>query len=170
MSPPTSHSAAQIRRLFTQKEVACARYVRGVAQSLGLTESELRVLLCVSRERELSPGLLSLRTGISAPVTGAITARLVDADLVERRPHRRDGRSTVLRLTRRGAGVLERTFAHLADSLDMVFDELSEHEQEIVGRFVARIADASAEAAHAAAPHAAPAPTAIPAVPAARGR
>lgn len=147
MTPPTEHSAARVRWLFTQKELACGRYIRTAAASLQVSENELRTLLCIARHGELSLGLLRLRAGVSPAGTGAVVAQLVGAGLAERRPHRRDNRSFVVRLTDEGEAVLEVAFADLIARLDAVFEALSEHDRGVVQSFLARVADASADAA-----------------------
>lgn len=147
MPPPIEHSAARIRWLFAQKELACARYVRTAAEALEVSENELRTLVCIARHGELSLGLLRLRAGLSPAGAGAIVAQLVGAGLAERRPHLHDNRSFVVRMTDEGDAVLQVAFADLTARLDEVFETLSDHDRGVVHSFLARVADASADAA-----------------------
>ncbi|MDW5593369.1 MarR family winged helix-turn-helix transcriptional regulator [Conexibacter stalactiti] len=147
MGAPHEDSAARIRWLFAQKELACARYVRAVASSLELSENELRALVCIARHGEISPSLLSLRTGLSVQVVGAISSRLGELGLIERRRHERDRRSRLLRLTADAEATLQASFAALTERIDSVFEALPQRDRRVVAAFLERVADASAEAA-----------------------
>jgi DNA-binding MarR family transcriptional regulator len=142
-------TAQQMRRLLAEKELACDRYQRGVADATGLPEQDVRVLVCVSRHGRLTPALLALRVGLTPAVLGPPLARLLEAGLLERRPHPHDGRTSRITLTEAGAALLEREFAELADRLDAVFASLSADDRRTVTAFLAGLVDASADAAAA---------------------
>lgn len=149
MSVEIPHSGQHIRRLFSAKELACTRYQRAVARAAGISQPELRVLVCVARHGEITPSLLERRVGATAPTLGATIARLLDLNLVARRPHPRDGRSSLLRVTSEGAALLSEEFAELAARIDQVYESLPQRDRATVAAFLTRVADASAEAATA---------------------
>lgn len=140
-------SAERIRRLFTQKELACGRFVRATARSQGLSEAETQALLRVARHGEISAGLLRLRGGLSPQVAGALANRLVARGLLERHRHRGDRRTSLLRLTAEGEAVLQVALAPLTRRIDEVFEALPLGERQVVARYLARVADATAVAA-----------------------
>lgn len=153
MQPNPQHSGERIRWLFSQKELACGRYQRAVASAAGLSQSELRALLCIARHGSLTPSLLRLRLGSSGTALGATLARLDEAGLIERSAHPRDGRTTLLRLTEAATTLLSEGFAGLAERIDEVFAALPARDQRAVADFLAQVADASAAAAAAAEQH-----------------
>jgi len=170
MSDADVRSAERIRWLFAQKELACSRYERALARTLGLTEQELRALVVIARHGEISLTVLRLRVGgLSAQAASAVATRLERHDLVERRRDRDDRRRVLLRLTGEAEAVLQVGFAGLAARLDRVFLGLPEDQRTVVATFLARIADASAEAA-AEAETFPPAPAGADSVRAARRR
>ncbi len=139
-----------IRRLLTEKERACDRYLRSVARSLDVGEAEVRTLLCIARDGAMEPSLLGGQVGLSPVAAATIATRLTADGLLERAPHPRDGRSTVLTLSEAGGALLQQRFADLATRIDLVFERLPSEQQQIVAGFLAQLADASADAASAA--------------------
>ncbi len=135
-----------IRRLLTEKERACERYLRTVARSLGVGDTEIRALLCVARDGALEPARLGEQVGLSPIAAGSLVARLTADGLLERAPHPRDGRSTVLTLSEAGGLLVQERFADLAERIDDVYERLPGDQREIVAGFLAQLADASAEA------------------------
>lgn len=143
-------SGERVRRLLAQKDLACERYQRTIAQALGISELDVKVLVCVARQGEITPSLLALRAGVSRATLGPLLSRLAALELLVRRPNPRDGRSVVVALTPRAADLLETRFAGLAMRIDAVFEALPARERQVVGDYLRRLADASAEAALAA--------------------
>ena len=143
-------SGERARRLLAQKELACERYQRSIAQALGVSELDVKVLVCVARHGEVTPSLLALRAGVSRATLGPLLSRLDALELLARRPNPRDRRSVVVALTPRAADLLEARFAGLAMRIDAVFEALPPADRQVVGDYLRRLADASAEAALAA--------------------
>jgi DNA-binding MarR family transcriptional regulator len=74
----------------------------------GLTPSQRSVLSSLSRMGPSTLGAVAEAEGISAPSTSGIVSRLVEKELVARRPHPDDGRCMLVELTAAGAAELER--------------------------------------------------------------
>jgi DNA-binding MarR family transcriptional regulator len=150
MAVPTEFPPARIRWLFAQKELACARYARAAARTVGRSEHELRLLVTIARHDRISPSLLHLRAGISAAPAGAAIGELERAGLVTRCSQQGDHRRATLELTPEAEAMLQIGFAELATRIDAVFAALSPKQQQTVGAFLADVADASARAAEEA--------------------
>lgn len=159
-------SAAFVRYLFARKTLACARHRAAVARRLGLNETQMRAVVCIAYDGELSAGRLRSRLGLTSAGVAGVLAALAQSGFVERRPDPRDKRRTMVRLTPEGRELAERGFARLAGGMDEVFAELPDDEsRRIVAWYLERVVEVSDAAAVAAASdeQLAPPPATVPA-------
>jgi len=135
--------SAVIRAALHRKTLADARQRAALARRLGLTDSEVLAVQHLARAGELTPGQLGALLQLSSGGTTALIHRLQRAGHISRHPHPRDRRSTVVRLTPTIQASATDTWAPLVAEIDALALELSNHERELVRRFVERAADAA---------------------------
>jgi DNA-binding MarR family transcriptional regulator len=99
--------AAQINRLFA----------RHYAEGAGLSIAEWRVLAITAREPNISPSAVSEQAMMDKVKVSRATAALVGRGLIKQLQHPSDGRARMLRLTKKGEGVL-RTLVPIANSVE----------------------------------------------------
>jgi DNA-binding MarR family transcriptional regulator len=104
-SPDLDVSALEvIGRLFRSAEIG-QRRIKAALQPLGLSYGDFDVLNTLRRRGDRDgthPRVLAAATLITSGAMTARVDRLVDAGYVERRPDPDDGRSILIRLTRKG--------------------------------------------------------------------
>lgn len=131
-----SYTPERIRELLHRKGLAGSRHRSAIARLLGLTETEMAALTHLAYRGHLTPGQLGRLLFLTSGGVSALTQRMERAGHVERRPHPRDGRSTVLTPA---PGILERAaerYAELTEDLDRAAAGLSPAERAVVGRFL----------------------------------
>ncbi len=128
----------ELVRCYQSFERASAAHVR----SLGLTPSQFDIIATLGNTEGMSFRELGERTLITKGTLTGVVDRLADRGLVERCEAPSDGRSTFVRLTRRG----ERTFVdsfepHLAYMLP-AFESLSESDRAQLARRLKQLREA----------------------------
>ncbi len=98
---------AQLASSLRTSVMRLARRLRRERNSEDLTLNQLAVLGTLSRCGDRSIGELAEHEKISSPSMTRIVNNLVDAGLVERRPHDTDGRQVLIHLTDTARTVLE---------------------------------------------------------------
>ena len=98
----------------------------------GLTMSQLRVLLNLSRDPGMSAGTLADRLGVRPSTATGIVDRLVRQDLVTRETDENDRRVVRNQLTARGAAIISDFAEGLQSYLHPIFAALSEEELRVV--------------------------------------
>src|SRR4051812_6224887 len=88
-----------IRAALLRKALADAGQRAALARRLGLTDNDILAVQHLARAGDLTPGQLSSLLQLSSAGTTGLIHRLHAAGHITRESHRRDGRSTVLRLT-----------------------------------------------------------------------
>lgn len=99
-----------------------------VGQLLGVNATDMKCLDVIALDGSASPSALAQRTGLSTGATTAMIDRLERARLVERHPHPKDRRGTVVVLSRRATRELPSLFASLSRALEAVTSTYSETE------------------------------------------
>jgi DNA-binding MarR family transcriptional regulator len=135
--------AAEIRRALTRKALAAARHRAAIGRLLGLSESEVLAMQHLAVAGQLTPSGLGRRLRLTSGGTTALVQRLERAGYVAREAHPVDGRSSLLRLTPKAEEAAVEAFAPLVAELDRFVNELPEEERDVVGRFLAAVADAA---------------------------
>ena len=82
-------------------------------KTIGLSSGHIPVMLALAGEPVLSQTALVQRAAIEQPTMAATLARMERDGLVERRPDRKDARTSLFRLTRRAKSKLPHFFEHL---------------------------------------------------------
>jgi DNA-binding MarR family transcriptional regulator len=134
--------AVPIRAALNRKALADARHRAGVAKALALGEREMLAVQYLARAGALTPSRLGMQLQLSSGGTAAVIHRLERAGHLARRPHPRDGRSAIVRLTPAIETSATEVWAPLIAALDALAGELSEEERETVARFVEHAAHA----------------------------
>ncbi|WP_204910461.1 MarR family transcriptional regulator [Microlunatus spumicola] len=114
-------------------------------EHLGVSPGQLAVLLELYRRDGLQPSELAQRTGVEASTMTLNLARMERDDLVRRRPHASDRRSTTVWLTERAKGIrgeVTTLRAEIEAAVVEPFDEatrrlLSTHLNDVVARLQA---------------------------------
>ena len=92
-----------------------------------ITFPQLRTLRILFNEGPINLATLAQLLGVQPSTTGRMVDRLVDAGLIDRRPHPRSRRELVVELTAKGEGVVREVTAHRRAEI-----------AEIVGKMPAR--------------------------------
>ena len=100
-------TAGRVSRLFAQ------RY----GEEFGISIPEWRVLTVVGREAGISPSAVSARAKMDKVKVSRATATLVSRGLIRQTQDPSDGRARMLRLTRKGQGLL-RSLVPVAQELE----------------------------------------------------
>lgn len=107
--------------------------------SLNLTVPEIRALSVIAEFGTLSPTAVGQHTWMDKVKVSRATQSLVAKGLVNQRPDPTDGRSRLLRLTRKGVATHAK-FVALANQLEAeVFDVLSSTEAATLNRILTKI-------------------------------
>jgi DNA-binding MarR family transcriptional regulator len=164
-NPNGAHTPERIRELLHRKGLAGSRHRSAVARLLGLTDTEMAALTYLAYRGNLTPGQLGRLLFLTSGGVSALTQRMDRAGHVERQPHPRDGRSTVLTPTASVLDQAEEHYAELTEELDRAAARLPASERAVIGRFldeVVAIAERQAEAAATAAGEAERVVTGVP--------
>ncbi len=135
--PEPSPTLRALRRL-----IAVAELVQpAVAQQAGLTRTEVRTLEMLSQEA-LGPAEIARRLDVSTAASTGIVDRLVSHGHAVRSPHPSDRRRQVVEITDSGRGDTLALLAPMLERLAELDAELSDHDREVVTRFLEGSAEA----------------------------
>jgi len=133
----------RVAALLARRDEALARHRSRLARGLGLADVEVQAVLHLARHGELTTarigGLLELSSGGAT----ALVQRLERLDLVTRRPHPDDRRSSLLRLSAAAADQVARAESTLTHGLETAIAALGEDGRAAVGGFLLRLAELS---------------------------
>lgn len=135
----TTYTAEEIRELFNRKALAASRHRGAVTKQLGLTDAEADALAHLARAGGMTPTQLGDLLGMTSGGVTALTQRLERAGHIEREPHPRDKRSSILKAT---AETIERAQAEYRDLVlesDRITARLSEADREVIGSYLERL-------------------------------
>jgi DNA-binding MarR family transcriptional regulator len=135
-------SPQDIREHLLRKSLASARQRSILGRLLGLSESEVLAVQHLARAGRLTPGQIGELLSLTSGGTTALVQRLERHGHVVRERHPTDRRSTYIALTPEIARRAGDSLAPLVREVDRLSDELSEEQLELVGRFLASVADA----------------------------
>jgi DNA-binding MarR family transcriptional regulator len=133
-------SSAHLRHLFHRKALAGDRQRTALARSLKISETEAAALAHLASHGQLTPGELGGLLGLTSGGTTALIHRLEGAGHLERHPHPRDKRSTLLTASDSIVARAEEIYAPLVDDMDEISDRLPEDVRIAVGEYLTEIA------------------------------
>ena len=144
----TEAAGEEIRQLLNRRDLASARHRAAMSRRLGLSESEMLAVAHLAQHGRLSPSALGQLLDLSSGGVTALVQRLEGAGHLVRRRHPTDRRSVLVELSDELVERAERAFGPLVDDLDRASLELSEHERQVVRRFLDRAVALSEDHAH----------------------
>jgi DNA-binding MarR family transcriptional regulator len=101
-------------------------------EDIGLTMSQLRVLIILNRERGMTAGNLADRLGVRPSTVTGIVDRLVKQDLVERQADPDDRRVVRNLLTPHGSEVINKYSRGVTDFITGIFDKLNDEDLSLL--------------------------------------
>jgi DNA-binding MarR family transcriptional regulator len=142
MASPAENTAPAIRGLLNRKTLASYRQRAVTARRLGVTESELVVLIYLAQS-SLTPGQLGERLHMTSGGVTAVLHRLERGGHVRRRPHVEDNRSVILSATPETVSTLADLLAPMIDDIDAVARRLTPGERDVITSYLREVAEVS---------------------------
>jgi DNA-binding MarR family transcriptional regulator len=133
----TDESLIALRRILRATEL----YARDLAQAVGLTPAQLRVLQIVDQKTSATPKTLANQMGVSQATVTALVDKLVTRDLVKRVPSELDRRQVNVVVTPLGQNIVEDAPDALQQRYVSAFAELADWEQAQLVSSLERVAD-----------------------------
>lgn len=132
----TDASLIAIRRILRATEI----YARDLAQAVGLTPAQLRVLQIVESKESVTPKELARQMGIGQATVTALVDKLVAQDMVRRTPSETDRRQTNIGIMPAGRACLARSPDPLQQRYVRTFEKLADWEQAQLVASLERVA------------------------------
>ncbi|MAN13997.1 MarR family winged helix-turn-helix transcriptional regulator [Alterinioella nitratireducens] len=126
-----------LRRILRATEL----YARDLANAVGLTPAQLRVLQIVDARDSATPKALATQMGVSQATVSALVDKLVAQGLVERVPSEQDRRQVNVTVTRDGHDRLGAAPDALQQRYARKFLDLADWEQAQLVASLERVAD-----------------------------
>ena len=126
---------AQVIRGAREFSIGTVLFHRAVGQILGVNVTDMKTLDIMTQQRAATPSQLASHTGLSSGATTAMIDRLERAGLVERRPHPKDRRGTILVLTQEAKRKLPSLFAALGTAMETLLSSYSNKELVVLNDF-----------------------------------
>lgn len=133
----TDESLIALRRILRATEL----FARDLAQAVGLSPAQLRVLQIVAERRSVTPKALAGQMGVSQATVTALVDKLVARGMVERIPSEQDRRQTNIMATQLGSAHLENAPDALQQRYVAAFARLRDWEQAQLVASLERVAD-----------------------------
>jgi DNA-binding MarR family transcriptional regulator len=130
--------ATQVIRDAREYSIGMVSFHQAVGRILGLNVTDMKGLDVITMKGSATPSQLAERTGLSSGATTAMIDRLEKAGLVERHPHPKDRRGTVLLLTKQAMQKLPLVFESLGNAMLVLISGYSQKELAILADFFAR--------------------------------
>ena len=111
---------------------------RVVGQILGVNVTDMKCLDMMALQGSATPSQLAAHTGLSSGATTAMVDRLERAGLIERQPHPRDRRGTILVLTKEAMRRLPLLFASLGNAMETLVSSYSRRDLAVLNDFFTR--------------------------------
>jgi DNA-binding MarR family transcriptional regulator len=137
---PDLPDTATIRALLARKALADVRYRTALAEVLGVVESDVLAVLHLAREGALTSGQLGALLRLTSGGTTALVHRLERLEYVERVPHPRDRRSSLLRLSATAEAEVGALYAPLIGDLDALVAGLAASDRRMLAAFLEHVA------------------------------
>jgi len=133
----TDESLIALRRILRATEL----YARDLAQAVGLTPAQLRVLQIVDQKTSATPKALANQMGVSQATVTALVDKLVKRGMVERVPSKLDRRQVNVVVTPLGHSTDEDAPDALQQRYVYAFVKLADWEQAQLVSSLERVAD-----------------------------
>lgn len=111
---------------------------QAVGHLLGVNVTDMKCLDILVLKGSASPTELAEHTGLSSGATTAVIDRLEKARLIQRRPHPKDRRGTILVLTKVARRKLPPLFASLAGAMQALVSSYSDRDLAVLDDFFAK--------------------------------
>ena len=128
----------QVVRSAREYSIGMVSFHQAVGRILGLNVTDMKCLDVMTMKGSATPSQLAEHTGLSSGATTAMIDRLEKAGLVERHPHRKDRRGTVLLLTNKAMQKLPLLFESLGNAMLALITGYSQKELAVLADFFAR--------------------------------
>jgi len=128
----------QVIRGAREFSIGTVLFHRAVGQVLGVNVTDMKCLDMMTMKGSTSPKELAEFTGLSSGATTAMIDRLENVGLIERHPHPKDRRGTILVLTNQAMRKLPTIFESLADAMETLVSGYSQKELRVLADFFAR--------------------------------
>ena len=128
----------QVIRDAREYSVGMVSFHQAVGRILGLNVTDMKCLDVMTMKGSATPSQLAEQTGLSSGATTAMIDRLEKAGLVERHPHPKDRRGTVLLLTKQAMQKLPLLFESLGNAMLVLISGYSQRELAVLADFFAR--------------------------------
>ena len=143
---PTTNKAKNGKRELVMQVIRSAReysigmvsFHQAVGRILGLNVTDMKCLDVMTMKGSATPSQLAQHTGLSSGATTAMIDRLEKAGLVERHPHPKDRRGTVLLLTKQAMQKLPLLFESVGNAMLVLISSYSQKELAVLADFFAR--------------------------------
>jgi DNA-binding MarR family transcriptional regulator len=129
---------AQVISDAREYSVGMVGFHQAVGRILGLNVTDMKCLDVMTMRGSATPSQLAEHTGLSSGATTAMIDRLEKAGLVERHPHPKDRRGTILVLTKQAMQKLPLLFQSLSHGMHTLISGYSQKELAVLADFFAR--------------------------------
>jgi DNA-binding MarR family transcriptional regulator len=126
---------AQTIKLAREYSDRAILFHQTVAEILGINASDMRCLDAIMLSGYSSPGQLAEYTGLSTGATTAMIDRLEKGNFIERHPHPKDRRGTILTLTQEASLRLQALFSSPAGALNQLISGYSGKDLKLISDF-----------------------------------
>lgn len=130
--------AQQVIRGAREYSIGTVLFHQAVGQVLGINVTDMKCLDLITLQGSASPSELAEHTGLSTGATTALLDRLEKAELIERRPHPKDRRGTLVVLSKAATRKLPELFESLASAMEALTSNYSKQELEVLVDFFRR--------------------------------
>ncbi|HXU13986.1 MAG TPA: MarR family transcriptional regulator [Terriglobales bacterium] len=128
----------QVIRDAREYSIGMVGFHQAVGRILGLNVTDMKCLDVMTMKGSATPSQLAEHTGLSSGATTAMIDRLQKAGLVERHPHPKDRRGTVLLLTKQAMQKLPLLFESLGNAMRVLISGYSQKELAVLADFFVR--------------------------------
>jgi DNA-binding MarR family transcriptional regulator len=126
---------AQVIRGAREFSIGTVLFHRAVGQILGVNVTDMKCLDMMTLQGSAMPSQLAAHTGLSSGATTAMIDRLERAGLVERQPHPKDRRGTILVLTEKAMRKLPSLFSSLGTAMETLVSSYPQKELTVLDDF-----------------------------------
>ena len=130
----------QVIRGGREFSIGTVLFHQAVAQLLGVNVTDMKCLDLMILKGSVSPTELAGHTGLSSGATTAVIDRLEKAGLVERHPHPKDRRGTMLVLTKEAIRKLPQLFESLGKAMATLVSGYSRNDLDVLVDFFTKVA------------------------------
>lgn len=125
----------QVIRGAREFSIGTVLFHRAVGQILGVNVTDMKCLDMMTLQGSATPSQLAAHTGLSSGATTAMIDRLERAGLVERQPHPKDRRGTILVLTEEAMRKLPSLFSSLGTAMETLVSSYPQKELAVLDDF-----------------------------------